>query len=110
VCSDPILSLRERDPLDRFRQFISEHKLRMSVQELHEWYLLQWFQQDGACGVCRKDFSGTCPDIDHDHATNRLRGLLCRSCNLALGKLVGDDPDRLQRAIRWITEPTGVCT
>lgn len=32
--------------------------------------------------------------IDHDHTSGKVRGLLCRSCNLALG-LVHDNPKRL---------------
>lgn len=44
---------------------------------------------DGGCHVCgsllpgngRKRF-----DIDHDHATGKVRGLLCRRCNLSLAE------------------------
>lgn len=41
-------------------------------------------RQNGCCAVC-----GTKPkirlDIDHNHASGAVRGLLCRRCNLALG-------------------------
>lgn len=39
--------------------------------------------------------------IDHCHATNQFRGLLCWECNIALGKF-GDDPERLRRAIEYL--------
>lgn len=33
--------------------------------------------------------------IDHDHKTNKVRGLLCQNCNLTVGH-AGDDPERLR--------------
>ena len=39
--------------------------------------------------------------IDHDHATGELRGLLCKTCNKALG-CFQDDPEMLRRAARYV--------
>jgi hypothetical protein len=39
--------------------------------------------QDGRCAICRKRFIDR-PNIDHDHVSNRVRGLLCNSCNYEL--------------------------
>jgi hypothetical protein len=39
--------------------------------------------------------------IDHDHKTGKVRGLLCRPCNLALG-LVNDDPAILEEMIKYL--------
>jgi hypothetical protein len=40
------------------------------------------------CAIC-----GRCPSlglvVDHDHATDELRGWLCRGCNCALGHYEG---------------------
>lgn len=45
--------------------------------------------QRGACKVCGRVFRRT-PNIDHDHATGRVRGLLCFICNkLVLWRGVG---------------------
>lgn len=41
--------------------------------------------------------------IDHCHKTDTLRGVLCRSCNLALG-FFKDDPARLAAAMRYLNE------
>lgn len=40
-------------------------------------------EQRGLCGVCEGHMSAPC--VDHCHTSGRVRMLLCRSCNLALG-------------------------
>lgn len=41
--------------------------------------------QGGRCALCRGGFGRFRPDVDHDHATGRIRGMLCRRCNVSLG-------------------------
>jgi len=41
-------------------------------------------QQGGTCAICDE-----APEyhlyVDHDHETEKVRGLLCRACNFAVG-------------------------
>ena len=37
------------------------------------------------CQICNIEFKHIIPQIDHDHTTRLIRGLLCRNCNLRLG-------------------------
>jgi len=52
--------------------------------------------QDGQC-VCGATDAGFKKDwaVDHCHETQKIRGLLCHPCNVALG-LLKDDPVRLR--------------
>ncbi len=71
-------------------------------------------QQEGCCKICSKQ--GDVPigheqqhdrkralQIDHNHETGEIRGLLCRECNLGLGKF-RDSPQRLIRAVVYLME------
>lgn len=51
----------------------------------------QAFKAGKACAVCGI-LDELC--VDHDHGSGQIRGVLCRSCNLALGYLK-DDVDRI---------------
>lgn len=58
-------------------------------------------EQGEVCAICKRPFGKHGPQTDHDHATNRVRKILCRDCNIALG-LMEDDPERLEEAARYI--------
>lgn len=51
--------------------------------------------QGGVCAACKSPPDKKRLAVDHDHATGRVRGLLCSHCNLALG-LTKDNPDILE--------------
>jgi hypothetical protein len=54
------------------------------------------------CGICgAQPEKGRNLAVDHCHRTNVVRGLLCRPCNMGLGKL-GDSIEGLERAIAYL--------
>jgi hypothetical protein len=54
------------------------------------------------CDICGSELSGFRePCIDHDHATGKVRGMLCRGCNVGIGNLK-DDPKILRAALRYL--------
>jgi hypothetical protein len=58
--------------------------------------------QNNACAICDKHFKTDADyHVDHCHSTNKLRGLLCPSCNKALG-LFKDNPESLRRAVIYV--------
>lgn len=71
----------------------------------HEVYDQMLERQGGVCAICHKPpperANGGVLHVDHDHATRKVRGLLCRRCNPALGAF-DDDPGRLRRAAEYL--------
>lgn len=67
-------------------------------------YLLILESQNGLCAICKKP-PKTNHDlaIDHNHATDEVRGLLCKECNRALG-LFGDSIDVIENALNYLKE------
>ena len=59
--------------------------------------------QSGRCAICGTDLHPGKWAIDHDHETGRVRGILCRSCNIMLG-LAMDDQSILAKAIKYLHE------
>ena len=57
---------------------------RLDMIELHK-------SQDGKCSLCEKEVimfnrgGDNCGVIDHNHTTGNVRGILCFSCNYAIG-------------------------
>jgi hypothetical protein len=56
-------------------------------------------EQEGLCAICQKE--PLVLHVDHDHESNRVRGLLCGSCNRAIG-LLQESPETLQHAIEYL--------
>jgi hypothetical protein len=62
-------------------------------------YKVLYKNQNGKCVACGIDKDVLF--VDHDHKTGRIRGLLCRDCNFALGH-VRDNPSTLEKLIRYL--------
>lgn len=58
-------------------------------------------QQSGNCALCLRSLNTRKWVIDHDHVTEEVRGVLCYSCNGALGRL-NEDADLIEAAIRYL--------
>ena len=67
-------------------------------------------RQSGACALCLTPFPATReeryerrePQVDHDHKTNQVRGLLCRICNTRLGAVEKLTPEWFERLKDYI--------
>jgi hypothetical protein len=60
--------------------------------------------QNGNCGICLKKTKRLY--VDHNHKTKKIRGLLCNTCNSAIG-LLQDSPEILMNAAKYLEGNNG---
>lgn len=91
----------ERDPDEASRrQKASMRAFRYGITAAEYNALVH--EQDGRCAICREPPKGSRGlHIDHDHATGRVRGLLCGPCNMGVGQF-RDSDDLLNNAITYL--------
>jgi hypothetical protein len=88
------------------RKWSLKHKYGITVTEYEE--LLK--KQNGVCAICSSSETRTYKNketvveslcVDHDHKTNKIRGLLCQKCNSAIG-LFMENSELLEKAIIYL--------
>ena len=86
-------------------EVVRKHNLKkyfgLTVQDYDDMYI----EQGGRCGICGTHQSELSQklSVDHNHDTNCIRGLLCSSCNLALGTFQ-DNPNILRNAVKYLEQ------
>lgn len=97
---------------EQMQAYASQHpEMRAAIWRKHAYGLTeaQWFalyqKYNGRCGICEKPEPINVLNIDHDHTTNVVRGLLCGHCNKGLG-LFRDNPQRLREAAAYLERAT----
>lgn len=67
---------------------------------LDQWKVL-FIAQDKSCAICGISGEEVVWHTDHDHATGKFRGILCRACNHLIGN-AKDDARILEAAIQYL--------
>ena len=84
-----------RSRRDRLAATLKEHGLSQKD------YANMIESQGGVCAICESVDGHRRLSVDHCHKTGRVRGLLCRTCNVGIGAL-GDSPNLLAKARRYL--------
>ena len=87
---------------DKNQEYICQKKHGISLVEYNELFE----RQEGKCAICgihEDQLSKKGLAIDHDHVTNKVRGLLCGNCNRALG-FFKDDIEILKKAVDYLQQ------
>jgi hypothetical protein len=92
---------------EKYRAYFRNHRIKKQYDLSETEYAALVVKQSGRCGICGKEPSGEWHgdrmlNVDHNHETGAVRGLLCNQCNRALG-LFGDNAERLAQAIRYLS-------
>jgi hypothetical protein len=85
-------------PQSRTKEQNALNKYGMTAEDFRKLKKLQ----RNRCRICKKKFGGkVMMHIDHDHKTGKVRGLLCRHCNIGLGMFF-DRPELLRVAADYL--------
>ena len=77
-----------------------------------EQYRALYVAQNGQCGICGAEIPDRLTEtgdlrsqseIDHDHATGAVRGLLCGRCNKVLARY-GDSGEFFERVVSYLAK------
>lgn len=94
-----LLKIRARERVYRI-----SNPLRARAKDLWERYRItleefssMFKSQEGKCAICK---DSEAKQVDHNHKTGKVRGLLCQRCNCALG-LLDDSTSRIASALEY---------
>ncbi|KKM22963.1 hypothetical protein LCGC14_1620000 [marine sediment metagenome] len=91
---------RREHPIDPRKK--RDQALRSKFGLTLEDYDRMFEAQGGVCAICGYPPKNKALNVDHNHDTGTIRGLLCGGCNSFLGR-VQDDPNRLLTAAGYVT-------
>ena len=66
-------------------------------------YNQMFIDSDNRCSICKMEEENRTLSVDHNHITGKVRGLLCRKCNVGIGALQTDENlNIIKKAIEYL--------
>lgn len=85
---------------DRVRGYTLKARYGITIEQLAEMKTAQ----DHKCAICRKDLTARA-HTDHNHASGKIRGVICGGCNIAIGFI--EKPGFLEAALAYLHHHDG---
>lgn len=97
-CYKEFRKKNSKDKKEANRLYQKKNKYGLSSEE----YYALFENQNNKCAICGCEFSDSVKGfVDHDHITNKVRGLLCSTCNSLLG-MAKDNIEILKSSIKYL--------
>ena len=101
--------------IEERRKYTRQYNRRRKFGLTDSQYNLMAMEQRGLCAICglpevvKQGDRLTKLGVDHNHSTNKIRGLLCNKCNVAMGMLNIDNQgiELLCSAINYVRNTDG---
>ena len=90
---------REWRSNNKHQKYLNDIKVKFNVT--NQQYDELFKAQKGSCAICEKKEINRRLSVDHCHKTLKVRGLVCRTCNLGIGYFM-DDIALLKKAIKYL--------
>lgn len=93
--SEYLKKWKRENPVSRSRHSFKQKLRQRYGIEPEDWARL-YNEQNGQCAICG---STEKLNLDHDHETGEVRGILCWDCNVSLGKFTEKE---LENALEYL--------
>lgn len=96
-------SLRSSSWAANNREKVKNSKLKREYGITYEEFVEIFNSQNGSCKICNKKLETLHKNthIDHCHNSNKIRGILCSNCNVALGHFK-DNIETIENAVAYL--------
>jgi len=94
---DPVRAAKQRAKMTPEQREAQSQYLRARKYGMTREEMLAFVASQPTCRICNEPST----DIDHCHTTMKVRGMLCKRCNLTLGYMQ-DNPERLRAAASYL--------
>lgn len=106
ICANDRVTQQRKNPSPENKARWAKYSHNTNVRRWYglepEQYQLMLDEQNNVCAICQNpNHDGRRLHVDHDHLSGRIRGLLCSSCNNAIG-LFKDNPQNLRVAAAYL--------
>ncbi len=98
-----VLAWREANP-EKVRAMKRKNRYRLETLDQPEKMLIA---QGGVCAICSAPLALATLHVDHCHRTGKVRGVLCRRCNLGLGVVETNGAEWLAATLQYATRHEG---
>lgn len=94
-----LISSRKYQKSLRWKELMLKRDYGLSLNDYQEMHR----KQNGCCLICgiAEDKLTRPLNVDHNHTTNKVRGLLCCNCNTAIG-LFKENKELIQKAVEYL--------
>lgn len=106
ICRDCVNADARRNHARRPKDKVRNENLKRRYGITLADYQIMLTAQVGVCAVCENpptERDRFILNVDHDHKSGRVRGLLCILCNTVLGKM-NDSPALLRKAADYLED------
>jgi hypothetical protein len=87
---------------EKIKRYGRKWSIKKTYNLSYEDWLKIWESQNGKCAICGELFvKPSDAHTDHNHKIYKIRGLLCRNCNIAIG-LFKDNPELTIKATEYL--------
>ena len=84
----------------KYQKYWFKYKYNLTLEQRKQLYV----DQNGCCSICGIPISYDKTNVDHDHETGKVRGLLCINCNTRLPII--EDKNSVEKAEKYLRNNT----